>query len=132
MTLRQRNVIVRQIPEAMNGTKLRNFMHECESCLDVDRPCLVLDCSKLTDVDLQVTHLLLTCLEDAIKRNGDVRLACLSPGARAKLDSIGVSSLFEMFDSAPEAIHSFYSGPSSWPPRGGGRGNWHEVSEIQP
>lgn len=130
MTLRQRNVMVRQIPEAINETQLRNFMRECESCLDVDRPCLVLDCSKLTDVDRQLTHLLLTCLEDAIKRNGDVRLACLPPDAMASLQSIGVGGLFEVFDSTPEAINSFYPGPASWAPRGDDRGN-SRTSEIQ-
>jgi anti-anti-sigma regulatory factor len=115
----------------MNGTQLRNFMRECESCLDVDRPCLVLDCSKLIDVDIQVTQLLLACLEDAIKRNGDVRLACLSRDANATLQSIGVSSLFEIYGSTAEAISSFYSGPASWSPGGDGRGNLHQVSEIQ-
>lgn len=131
MTLRQRNIKVRQIPEAMNGTQLRNFIRECESCIDVDRPCLVLDCSRLIDLDRQVTHLLLTCLEYAIKRNGDVKLACLSRGARATLQSIGVSSLFESYASTAEAVNSFYSSLSGWISRADSGGNSHQVSENQ-
>lgn len=131
MTLRQRNIKVRQIPEALNAMQLRNFTRECENCMDVDRPCLVLDCSKLIDVDRPISHLLLTCLENAIKRNGDVRLACLSPTARAALHSIGVSGLFEIYGSTAEAINSFYSGLSSWMPRADGYRNSSEASEIQ-
>lgn len=131
MTLRQREVIVRQIPEAGNGTQLRKFMCECEGSMSVDRPCLVLDCSKLIDVDREVIRLILTCLEHAIKRNGDVRLACLTSGARATLQSIGVSSLFEMFGSTEEAIDSFYSYRGTLSPRDQLRGGSHPVSEIQ-
>ncbi len=131
MTLRQRDVIVRQIPEGGNGTQLRRFMRECEGSMSVDRPCLVLDCSKLIDVDREGIHLLLTCLEHAIKRNGDVRLACLTSGARTTLQSIGVSSLFEIDGSTAEAINSFYSCPASLSPRDQLRGGSPQASEVQ-
>jgi anti-sigma B factor antagonist len=131
MTLRQRDVVVRQIPEGTNGAQLRMFMRECEDSMSVDRPCLVLDCSKLVDVDRDAIRLLLNCLEHAIKRNGDVRLACLTSGARSTLQSFGVSSLFEIYGSTAEAINSFYSCPASLSPRDHLRGGSHQASEIQ-
>ena len=63
MTLRQRNVVLKEIPEPMNELQMRSFMRECQGAIDVDRPCLVLDCSKLTEVETPIVNLLLVCLK---------------------------------------------------------------------
>src|SRR5579871_2507600 len=80
MTLRPRAVAVKQLPETLESRRGRLFFRELESCMnDVDRPCIVLDCSSLRKMDLHAIHLLLCCLEGAMKRNGDVRLAAVAP-----------------------------------------------------
>jgi anti-anti-sigma regulatory factor len=58
-------------------------------------------------MDKPAIELLLCCLEEAIKRNGDVKLAAVPEGARSVLKLTGVDRLFEVFDSNPEAINSF-------------------------
>ncbi len=108
MAPRYRNVATKEFPETKNSAELRSFMDEFASCMNRDRPCLVLDCSKLVRLDLKAVHLLLSCLEEAIKRNGDVRLAGVSQSAKAILKFYGVDGLFEIFDSTAEAINSFY------------------------
>jgi anti-anti-sigma regulatory factor len=40
-----------------------------------DRAYIVLDCSKVGVMDRSAIYLLLCCLEEAMKRNGDVKLA---------------------------------------------------------
>jgi anti-sigma B factor antagonist len=105
--IRERLVTVRHFPEVTAGRQISVFFSEIRSCLDVDRPCLVLDCSQLTQMDKRIVRVLLNCLEEAMKRNGDVRLASVSLQARAVLKAAEADTLFMLFDSAADAIESF-------------------------
>jgi hypothetical protein len=53
-------------------------------------------------------HLLLCCLEEAMKRNGDIRLAALDPGVKAAFAKAEVDSLFQSFENVSEAVESFH------------------------
>lgn len=74
---------------------------------NIVRPCIVIDCSKVGEMGGSAIHLLLCCLEEAMKRNGDIRLAAAPAEARAALKVAGVDRLFEIFDTNAEAIDSF-------------------------
>jgi anti-anti-sigma regulatory factor len=100
-------VTVKQLPETMNVKRGRIFFTELESCMNIDHPCIVLNCSKVRQMDRSLIHLLLCCLEEAMKRNGDVRLAAIPEGARATLELAGVDRLFQIFDSNADAEDSF-------------------------
>ena len=76
--------------------------------MSADRPYVVLDCSNVERLDRSVVEVLLCCLEEAIKRNGDVKLASIPSGADAILELTGVNRLFEIFDTAAGAVHSFH------------------------
>jgi anti-anti-sigma regulatory factor len=106
--IREREVIVRHFPETIAGKQLSDFLLEIKGGLDVDRPCLVLDCSQLIRLDRQIVFVLVVCLEEAMKRNGDVRLAGVSPQARAALKAIDADTLFNFYDTAVDAIASFH------------------------
>jgi anti-anti-sigma regulatory factor len=58
-------------------------------------------------MDRPVIQLLLCCLEEVMKRNGDVKLSAVSAAARAILRLTGVDRLFEVFDTNAEALISF-------------------------
>ena len=75
--------------------------------MNVERPSIVLDCARLREMDQHGLHLLLCCLEGAIKRNGDVRLAALTPTAMVNLETSGIDRLFRIFASTDEAAESF-------------------------
>jgi anti-anti-sigma regulatory factor len=111
MTLQVCNVEVKQLPDAMSPKRARRFLSEYESHLNVDRPCIILDCSKVLQMDRSFVHLLLCCLEEAIKRNGDVKLSEVPAAARAVLDLTGVNRLFEVFDTNADALSSFHRFP---------------------
>jgi len=106
-------VKVRELPECMDQLRRIAFCREFESCINVDRPAVILDCSKLRQMDKDVIHLLLCCLEEAMKRNGDVRLAALRPDARKVLNSYRLDRVFEMFGSIDDAFDSFRLWPVS-------------------
>jgi len=71
------------------------------------RPCTVLDCSQLKEMDGYAMHMLLCCLEEAIKRNGDVRLAAVTPPAMLSLELANIHRLFRIFTTVEEAEESF-------------------------
>jgi hypothetical protein len=56
-------------------------------------------------------QVLLHCLEEAMKRNGDVKLAAIPPAAAAILELTRVDRLFEAFDDTVTAVNSFYQFP---------------------
>jgi anti-anti-sigma factor len=103
-----RVVAVKQVPERLSVKQGRWFFRDVESCLNVDRPRVVLDCSKVKQLDSAGIQVLLRCLEEAMKRNGDVKLAAIPPGAAAILALTGVDHLFEAFDSTDDAVNSFH------------------------
>jgi anti-anti-sigma regulatory factor len=107
MIPRLRNVTLRRLPERMNAEQARSLFRELVSCLDCDRPRVVINCSRLRDIDWPVIHLLLCCLEEALKRNGDVRLAAIPEEVLAGLQFMGADRLFRIFDTNTEAVMSF-------------------------
>jgi anti-sigma B factor antagonist len=106
-----KSVLVKQLPERLSAKQGRAFFREVEPCLEADRPRVVLDCSKVQQLDSIGIHVLLGCLEEAMKRNGDVKLAAISPGAAAILELTRVDHLFEIFDSTADAVKSFHRFP---------------------
>lgn len=107
MTVRQRKVNVKQLPANIDLETGREFYRDLEAAMNVERPCIVLDCSRVYEMDQQTIYMLLNCLEGAMKRNGDVRLAAISAPARHNLEVTGVDLLFRMFATVEEAEDSF-------------------------
>ena len=107
LTLRPRAVTVKQLPAAFDSKQEQIFLREFEDCLNVSRPCIVLDCSQACEIDGPFLHLLLCCLEEAMKRNGDVRLAALTPEAKAALKVSRIERLFKTYETETEAVDSF-------------------------
>ena len=107
MTIAAHNVIVKQLPQRLDRGQQRVLARDLRNVLNVYRPCLVLDCSNLRQMDRKAMQLLLFSLEQAMKRNGDVRLAGVAPEAMTILEAAGIDRLFRFFGSSPEAVRSF-------------------------
>ncbi|MHB1936581.1 MAG: STAS domain-containing protein [Acidobacteriaceae bacterium] len=108
MTIRKRAVAVKQLPEIGNARQGQAFLREMQNCMDVDRPFVVLDCSNVGNLDKSVVRLMLCCLEEAMKRNGDVKLAALPLAAEIVLEACGVDRLFDIHDTTAGAVSSFH------------------------
>jgi anti-anti-sigma factor len=106
-----RPVIVKQLPEKLSVEQGCIFFREVEPSLKGQRPRVVLDCSKVRQLDSTGIQVLLHCLEEAMKRNGDVKLAAVPPAAAAILKLTRVDHLFEAFDDTDTAVSSFYQFP---------------------
>lgn len=103
-----RLVTIEQLPEITSEDQGRRFLGRIQDRMSDRRPGLVLDCSGLSHMDKPVLHLLLSCLEEAMKRNGDARLAAVSPSGQAMLKLIGADRLFQIFASNADAVNSFH------------------------
>lgn len=108
MRFRPCTVTVTQLPETLDMNRGRLFFKELESRMNIDRPCVVLECSKVRDMDRFAIHMLLCCLEEAMKRDGDVKLAAVQPLARQTLELTRVDRLFEIYETESEAVNSFF------------------------
>ena len=75
------------------------------------RPYLVLDCSNIRHMDNSVVRLLLHCLEEAMKRNGNVKLAGIPSAVNPIFGTNGANRLFEIFDTTADAVNSFHELP---------------------
>jgi|SRR5579862_2295048 len=100
-------VIVMEVPENLNHTEAQAFLAELQPMLQSDRPRIVLDCSQVQHMDSAGIETMLNCMGEAMKRDGDVKLACLSPAAAAILELMRVDRLFEIFETSEEATRSF-------------------------
>jgi anti-anti-sigma factor len=102
-----RSVSLHTLPSDMTHGQQRLFLTELQRKVQVERPRMVLDCSKIEVMDDATMHLLLCCLEEAMKSNGDLKLASISKSGVQALQANGISRLFEIYPTNAAAIESF-------------------------
>jgi anti-sigma B factor antagonist len=107
----KRPVIVFELPARLVVGSAHLFFQEVEEFLKADRPRLVFDFSNVAQVDSAGVEVLLNCMEEAMKRNGDLKLAAIPPGPAVVLELTKVDRLFEIFDNAADAAESFHQFP---------------------
>lgn len=108
MRFRPCTVTVTQLPEKLKTKEGRLFFADLQSRLKIERPCIVLDCAKVREMDKHSIHMLLCCLEEAMKRDGDVKLASVTPSVGEILELTRVDRLFEIYETQTEAVNSFF------------------------
>lgn len=111
-------VVVMQMPEQLNLGEVRTFMQDLQPLLECHRPRIVLDCSQVRYIDSAGVEMLLHCLEEAMKRDGDLKLAALSPESQVILQLMRVDRVFEAFMTSEEAVRSFSAVPAEAAPQG--------------
>jgi anti-sigma B factor antagonist len=116
MSTRKRAVSIHQLPEQVTAITERSFLRDLQQYAEAVRPRFVLDCSMVWNMDDAMINLLLSCLEEVMKCNGDVRLASLQPEAKLILQNAGVNRLFETYVTTQDAVQSFDQRPISLAP----------------
>jgi anti-sigma B factor antagonist len=106
-----RTIIVKDLPESVTLNHIPELCGELVTLTHADWPCLVLDFSAVRELDRAGVELLLRTMEEVVKRNGDVKLAAVSPQIGVILELTRVDRLFEFFDNATDAVSSFTSFP---------------------
>ena len=101
-------VAVKQMPANMILGDAQTFVREVELLLNRDRPHLVLDLSEVKCLDSAGVDVLLRCLQGASNRDGDLKLAAVSPELVSTLEWTKAGRMFEIFESPSDAVQSFY------------------------
>ena len=104
-----RPVIVKRMPERMNLKQARRFFQEVQPFLNSDRPQLVFDMSQVRHIDAAGVDVLLKCMRNAVRRDGDLKLAAISPQAAVVLELTRTGRLFEIYENSTAAVRSFSS-----------------------
>ena len=112
-----RPVVVMQMPEQLALGEIPSFKQELAPLLESHRPRIVLDCSQVRNIDSAGVEMLLYCLEEAMKRDGDLKLADVSKEAQVILEVMRVDRVFEIFMTAEEAVRSFNAVPAEAAPQ---------------
>src|SRR5947207_14350859 len=107
MDTNSRPVVVKRMPERLNTRTSREFLHDLQPFLTADRPQLVFDLSQVKQLDAAGVEMLLRCMSLAHKRDGDLKLAALSPQASVVLELTRTERLFEIYETSTDAARSF-------------------------
>ncbi len=102
-----RPVVVKHVPEKLSWREARIFFRDIQPLLTVDRPQLVLDLSNIKHFDIAGVEMLLECMSEVMKRDGELKLAALSPPAAVILELTRTDRLFEIYHTAADAVRSF-------------------------
>jgi anti-sigma B factor antagonist len=107
METSNRPVVVKRMPERLNARTARDFLRDVETFLSIDRPQLVFDLSEVEQLDVAGVEMLLRCMSEAHKRDGDLKLASLSQQAAVVLELTRTERLFEIYETSVDAVRSF-------------------------
>ena len=107
MEISSRPVVVKHMPERINLKQAREFLREIRPFLRSDRPQVVFDFSNVRQIDAAGVDMLLHCMGEVMKRDGDVKLSSLSPHAAIVLEMTRTDRLFEVYETASDAVRSF-------------------------
>jgi anti-sigma B factor antagonist len=102
-----RPVVVKHVPEKLGWKEARAFFHDVQPLLTMDRPQLVFDLSMVRQFDAAGVEMLLECMSEVMKRDGDLKLAALSPEATVIMELTRTDRLFEIYQTAADAVRSF-------------------------
>jgi anti-sigma B factor antagonist len=102
-----RPVVIKRMPERLNGRQARTFWREVQPLLTADRPQVVFDMSPVKYLDVGGVDLLLKCMSEAMKRDGDLKLAAVPPEAAVILEMTRADRFFEVYETPTDAMRSF-------------------------
>jgi len=100
----QRPVLVMEMPSHLTSAEARVFLQDLEPLLESPRPRIVFDCSEIREIDKAGVAMLLHGLEEAMKREGDLKLAGLPPESE---EAAELKLVFDAFTNPAEAVRSF-------------------------
>jgi anti-sigma B factor antagonist len=104
-----RPVVVKRMPTRVNLREARSFFRDVQPFLKSDRPQLVFDMSLVEQLDSAGIEMLLECMAECMKRDGDLKLANPSSQAATVLELTRTDRLFEIYETSTDAARSFSS-----------------------
>ena len=102
-----RPVVVKRLPEWLNHRQARVFWQDIRPIVTSDRPQVVFDMTLVKHLDAAGVDVLLKCMGEVMKRDGDLKLAAVSPEASVILEMTRTDRFFEIYETSSDAVRSF-------------------------
>jgi anti-anti-sigma factor len=103
------SVVVKTLATRLDRNEVAAFRKGIQEVLRRDQPRVVFDFGSVTHLDSSGIEFLLNCLSAIVRRDGELKLAALSPQAAMILEMTRVGRFFEVFPTAEDAVRSFDS-----------------------
>jgi anti-sigma B factor antagonist len=100
-------VVVKTLADRLDRSEVTAFRREMQEALRRDQSRIVFDLGSVTHLDSAGIRFLLDCLSAIVRRDGELKLAALSPQAEMILEMTRVGRFFEVFPTAADAVRSF-------------------------
>jgi anti-sigma B factor antagonist len=101
------SVVVKTLAARLDRNQVAAFRKGMQELLRRDQPRVVLDFCSVTHLDSAGIEFLLNCLSAIVRRDGELKLAALSPQAATVLEITRVGRFFEIFPTVEDAVRSF-------------------------
>ena len=107
--------IMIKLPEVFGGKEARKLGRELKSKIGTEKPCVVVDLSRVKKIDLAGLEGLLHCMDEVARQDGALQIGGISPEAATVLELARLDRLFQKFATFPAEAASFAFTPE---PRG--------------
>jgi anti-anti-sigma factor len=94
------SAIMIKLPEVFGVREARKLRRELKNKLASERPCVVVDFSRVKKIDLTGLEGLLKCMEEVARQDGSLEIGGISPEAAAILELTRMNQLFQKFPAA--------------------------------
>ena len=102
--INKRTVVVIELPMRLTTRHVQRFLRGIHVLLNADRPRIVFDFSQVQEIDRAGTEMLLHCVEQVIRQDGELSLASAPAVVMVVLELTCIDRLFEIFASNSEAV----------------------------
>ena len=91
------SAIMIKLPETFTGKEARNLGRQLRNKMAMESPCVLVDLSRVRQIDLAGLEGLLDCMEMVAKHDGTLQLRKISPEAAMFLELTQMDRLFQKF-----------------------------------
>jgi len=109
------SAVVVKMPEALDARNARKLGRELKNKMAGESPLVVLDLSRVKDIDLSGIEGLLTCMEEVARHDGSLQLAGVSPELATLLELTRVNQLMQHFPGFSVEAPQFEVAPATVP-----------------
>jgi anti-sigma B factor antagonist len=109
------SAVVVKMPEALDARNARKLGRELKSKLSAHSSFVVLDLSRVRDIDLSGIDGLLTCMEEVARQDGSLQLSGVSPEIATMLELTRVNQLMQKFPGFSVDAPQFEVAPETAP-----------------
>jgi anti-sigma B factor antagonist len=101
------SVVVKTLAIRLDRNQMATIRQGMQDVLRLNQPRVVFDFGSVTRLDSAGIEFLLDCLSAIVRRDGELKLAELSPQAATVLEITRVGRFFEIFPTVKDAVRSF-------------------------